>query len=299
MKTDKAKQLVRLHNRLGVLLQSLRGKYASDRNRDVAARYNTLREDVKRFVNDPSFDRVVPRAWCLKPFLHIPLAFLILSICMGLAYFLLEPLLDSPLSTLLLFYGVIALVVVVFVGGGPAIRWLNRNCWFSASTIGQVRDRANMLHQYLEDYIALNPVFASQIRRKDRLSLERQLEDLQSRHLRLADKLAATSGELEHLKEELAELRRRESIYLSIIKEAQTSATCSPSLKDREILLESYRRQRTILTKNLTRYQEAKAQHGLDVPVDILNAIDQTQEDLKQIDANIAALEEASKTETN
>ena len=101
------------------------------------------------------------------------------------------------------------------------------------------------------------------------------------------------------MKEELAELRRRESTYLSIIEEAQTSATYSPSLKDREILLESYRRQRPILIKNLTRYQEDKAKYGLNVPVHIQNAIDQTQEDLKQIDANIAALEETSKIETN
>jgi len=98
------------------------------------------------------------------------------------------------------------------------------------------------------------------------------------------------------LKEQLTELRRRESTYLSVIKEAQTSTTYSPSPNDRKILLDSYRHQRTILTKNLTRYQETKAKLGLNVPVDILNAIDQTQQDLKQIDANIAALEETSKT---
>jgi hypothetical protein len=100
------------------------------------------------------------------------------------------------------------------------------------------------------------------------------------------------------LKEQLAELRRRESTYHSIVKEAQTSATYSPSPKDREILLESHRRQRTILIKNLTRYQEDKAKYGLNVPVNILNAIDQTQQDLKQIEATIADLE-ASKTDTN
>ena len=110
------------------------------------------------------------------------------------------------------------------------------------------------------------------------------------------DRLAQENASL---KKQLDELRRRESTYLSVIKEAQTSATYSPSLKDREILLDSYRRQRTILIKNLTRYQEDKAKHGLSVPVDILNAIDQTEEDLKQIDANIAALEEASRAETN
>jgi hypothetical protein len=171
------------------------------------------------------------------------------------------------------------LTVLLIVGGGIAIKA------FPASTVRQVRNRADMLHSYLEDYVNLNPTLGLRIGPKYEQRLERQLE-----HLRLYN--------LE-LEEELAEVRRRESTYLSIIKEAQTSATHSPSLKDKEILLESYRRQRTILTKNLTRYQEAKAQHGLDVSVDILNAIDQTQEDLKQIDANIAALEEVSETETN
>ena len=100
------------------------------------------------------------------------------------------------------------------------------------------------------------------------------------------------------LKEQLAELRRRESVYLSIISKAQTSATYSLPPKSREILLDSLQRQHATLIKNLTRLQEAKAQYGLNVPLDILNAIDQTQQDLKQIEASIADLE-ASKTDTN
>lgn len=100
------------------------------------------------------------------------------------------------------------------------------------------------------------------------------------------------------LKEQLAELRRRESTYLETIKEAQTSATYSFRQESREILLDSLQRQHTILTKNLCRLQEAKAQHGLSTPLDILNAIDQTQQDLKQIEATIADLE-AGKTDRN
>ena len=283
MKTDKAKQLVRLYNRLGVLQQSLWGEYRSDRNREVAAQYNTLRKDVKRFVNDPDFDRVVPRAWCFKPFLHIPLAFLVLSLGLGLAYFLLES--DQ-------FWVVLMLAFLLVVGAGIAINA------FPASTVRQVENRADMLHSYLQDYINLNPALGLRIGPKDEQRLERQLEDLRSCNLELEEELEEMEHELEHLKEELAELRRRESTYLSIIKEAQTSATYSPSLKDREILLESYRRQWTILIKNLTRYQEDKAKYGLNVPVHIQNAIDQTQEDLERIEAQIAHLK-ADKTQTN
>lgn len=101
-----------------------------------------------------------------------------------------------------------------------------------------------------------------------------------------------------NLKEQLAELRRRESAYLSIIQEAQTSAAYSLPQESREILLDSLQRQHVTLTKNLTRLQETKAQYGLNTPLDILNAIDQTQEDLKRIEASIADLK-AGSTATN
>jgi hypothetical protein len=110
---------------------------------------------------------------------------------------------------------------------------------------------------------------------------------------KIEEKLDFLTQENASLKEQLAELRRRESTYLSVIKKAQTSArySPSPSPKDKEILLNSYRRQRTILIKNLTRYQEDKAKYGLNAPVHIQNAIDQTEEDIKRIEARIADLE--------
>ncbi|MFB0520389.1 MAG: hypothetical protein ACETWD_03040, partial [Desulfatiglandales bacterium] len=154
------------------------------------------RKDVKRFVNDPDFDRVIPRAWCFKPFLHIPLAFLILSISVGLLYFLLER--ETFASV------VVVLLTLVVMGGIPAIIWLNSRDWFSASTINQVWDRANMLHRYLQDYIDLNPVLASRIRRKDEQRLERQLEDLHSHNLELEEELEEMEHELKHLKQRLA-----------------------------------------------------------------------------------------------
>jgi len=96
------------------------------------------------------------------------------------------------------------------------------------------------------------------------------------------------------LKEQLAELRQRESIYLSIIGEVETPAAYSLSPQSREILLNSLRRQETTLTKNLSRLREAKVKYGLNVPLDILNGIDQTQAELEQITASIASLEEAA-----
>ena len=115
---------------------------------------------------------------------------------------------------------------------------------------------------------------------------------------RIEETLDRLTQENTNLKEQLAELRQRESTYLSIIKQAQTSTTYSLPPESREILLDSLQRQHATLTKNLCRLQEVKAQHGLTTPLDILNAIDQTQEDLKRVEASIADLK-AGRTATN
>jgi prefoldin subunit 5 len=289
-KTDKAKQLFQLYNRSQGLVDSLVHRSNSDRDRDVATRYNILRADVKRVVNDPDFDRTVPAARCLKLFPHIFLAFLILSLAAGLAYYLLG--VETLLAIL------VGLVGLAILTGGFSIPWLADNDWFRASTIRQIWDRALILRRYLQDYINLNPALGLRAVSEDDRRLERELEALRSVNREFIEELEEMEHELERLEEQLTELRQRESTYLSIIKEAQTSTPYSPSPKDREILLDSYRRQRTILLKNLTRCQEAKVKHGLNVPIDILNAIDHIQEELKQIEATIADLE-AGKTDTN
>jgi chromosome segregation ATPase len=115
---------------------------------------------------------------------------------------------------------------------------------------------------------------------------------------RLEETLNRLAKENTSLKQQLAELHHRESAYLSIIQEAQTSATYLLPQESREILLDSLQRQHVTLTKNLARLQETKAQYGLSTPLDILNAIDQTQEDLKRIEASIADLK-AGSTATN
>lgn len=105
------------------------------------------------------------------------------------------------------------------------------------------------------------------------------------------EKLDYLTEENANLKEQLAELRQRESIYLSTIREAQTSTIYSPPPDRNKALLASLERQRAAITKNLYRYQEQKAQYGpLDVPPHILNAIDQLQEELKPVDNTIAYL---------
>jgi prefoldin subunit 5 len=288
-KTDKAKQLFQLYNRSQGLVDSLVHRSNSDRDRDVATRYNILRADVKRVVNDPDFDRTVPAAWCLKLFPHIFLAFSMPSLVVALAYYLLEP------ETFRLVLAIVSMpfaLAIFFVG------WLSSNDWFRASTIRQIWDRALILRRYLQDYINLNPALGLRAVSEDDRRLERELEALRSVNREFIEELEEMEHELERLEEQLTELRQRESTYLSIIKEAQTSTPYSPSPKDREILLDSYQRQRTILLKNLTRCQEAKVKHGLNVPIDILNAIDHIQEELKQIEATIADLE-AGKTDRN
>jgi hypothetical protein len=90
------------------------------------------------------------------------------------------------------------------------------------------------------------------------------------------------------LKSQLDELRQRESTYRAIIERAK--APTSPESK--EILRESLKRQAAILTKNLSRLQEVKAQSGLNTPLDVLSGIEQLQEELERVKINIAELEQ-------
>ncbi len=93
------------------------------------------------------------------------------------------------------------------------------------------------------------------------------------------------------LKEQLAEQKKREVTYLSTIERAQASSSYSLSLESKDILLTSLQRQKLLLTKNLMRLQEAKAQYGLNAPLDILNGIDQTQSELEQVSKTITDLQ--------
>jgi hypothetical protein len=107
----------------------------------------------------------------------------------------------------------------------------------------------------------------------------------------------AADLERKHLEIEL-ERARFELERMQAEREAITSATYSLPRKRTEALLDSLKREHAIHIKNLRRLEETKVQYGpLDVPLYIQNAIDQTQENLQRIEANLADL--ASRTGTN
>jgi hypothetical protein len=198
MKTDRVVQLVQLYNRSGRLLNSLHGRKTVRRSWDMANQYNTIREDVKRFVNDPRFDRTIPSAWCFKLFPDIPLAVLIIALAMGSVYLLWGE---------KVFGAVLAIsALAAFCGILGTLAWLSSNDWALASTIEQVRDRTATLYGYLQDYIDLNPDYASRIKPKGAQKLEHQLEELQSQNFELEEELESTRHECQRLKERLGGL---------------------------------------------------------------------------------------------
>ncbi len=197
--TNRVKQLAKLHNRSAGLLTMLQEKetrrrkykapvyYVRVRDTQLAGYYNTLRQDVKQFVNDPNFERAVPAAWCLE-FWHILLAGSLLSL--GIA-----------VSNILLGADAVSMhLLALFFPGILVLAWLNDNGWFLASTVSDVKDRANMLHAYLEDYVALNPSFESRLRPKGEQKLETQLENLQWHLEELDGKLEEARLETERVK---------------------------------------------------------------------------------------------------
>jgi DNA repair exonuclease SbcCD ATPase subunit len=94
------------------------------------------------------------------------------------------------------------------------------------------------------------------------------------------------------LKEQVAELRERESTWFSIMREARTSARYSPPQRETEDILDSLKREHATHTKNLRSLEETKAKYGpLDVPLHIQNSIDEIQEVLKPIESTIGYLE--------
>jgi len=93
------------------------------------------------------------------------------------------------------------------------------------------------------------------------------------------------------LREQLTEQQKRETTYLTTIERAQASSSYSLSIESKDILLTSLQRQKLLLTKNLMRLQETKAQYGLNTPLDVLNGIDQTQNELERVSKNINDLQ--------
>ncbi len=151
MNNDDAQELIQLYNRSVSLLDSLRGKRSSDRNRDAAVRYNTLRKDVKKLTSDPEFDRLVPSAWYWTPVRDIPLIILAFAVVEGLAYLLVDRDAFANLQGPMLGIGIVGCIVIAVLLGYPT------GSAIMSSTTGQVWDRANMLHDYLKELVKRNP----------------------------------------------------------------------------------------------------------------------------------------------
>jgi hypothetical protein len=154
MNSGDAQELIHLYERSASLLNSLRGKYSGDRNRDAAIRYNTLRKDVKRFTNDPQFDRLIPRAWYFTPIRDILLAVLVFAVGIGLTSLVPDEDIQSSLQVALMVIGMISILAIAVLLGYPTGKP------FLSSTVEQVRDRANMLHDYIQEMVRRNPALS-------------------------------------------------------------------------------------------------------------------------------------------
>jgi len=194
-----SKQFIQLFNRSNALVESLKRWKHWVRDRDAAIRYNTLRDDVKRMVNDPDFDRTVPSAWYLKPFLHIPLVFISILAMLGILYSLTNT--QTTLIIAFIIFGGLILLI-----GFPSSLPGNKDKWFLACTIAQVQDRANMLRNYLVDYIKLNPDLGLQVSTGDDVKLEHELENSRLHNFELEDELDTVKSENERLKSLIAGL---------------------------------------------------------------------------------------------
>jgi hypothetical protein len=149
-----------------------------------------LRKDVKILANDPNFDRLVPRAWYWTPIRDIPLVVLVFAVVDGVAYLVLNK--DA-------FANLQRLMSVIAITGIIAIPMLLLRSPLTppmvSSTVQEVRDRAKMLHDYLEELIRRNPhlYFAN--------DESRRTEALEDQNEALSDMVQGLEDELRRYKE--------------------------------------------------------------------------------------------------
>lgn len=106
---------------------------------------------------------------------------------------------------------------------------------------------------------------------------------------KIEEKLDFLTQENASLKEQLAELRRRESTYLSVIKKAQTTTSYSVLPENEQSVCASYQTERASLVSNLHRLRKQEAMYGLlDTPLYIRNSIKEHEKRINEIDAHIA-----------
>jgi hypothetical protein len=155
-------------------------------------RYSTLREDVKSVMNDPGFDRLIPMASYVKlyPHLVIPLA---VGWSLAILLYLLSN--NSTITPM----GVIGMVVFTFF-------FILQSDSLFTSSIQKIKDSADVLLHYIEDYVDSDPVLSRQIRRQPDLEFETRIENLEEENNNLCKELGRDKQELATLREQIAGL---------------------------------------------------------------------------------------------
>jgi len=91
------------------------------------------------------------------------------------------------------------------------------------------------------------------------------------------------------LRKQIDEINKREVTYISVIKKESLFDNLNQDSKS--IILASLKRQHIILSKNLARLEETRANYDINIPIDIHNAIDHTKQEIDGISMRIKELE--------
>ena len=104
-------------------------------------------------------------------------------------------------------------------------------------------------------------------------------------------KFESLQNEMIFLKEQLSEVRQRENTYFQVVEKLPNSLDTSFILERRVSLLDSLRREQTIVQGNLNYLNERRALYGLNVPIDIMNQIQYAEKEMERITTKIASTE--------
>jgi hypothetical protein len=141
-------QLIRnAHERIKQLKAYLQTEPVDHRDRHIVVVYNNLRDDVKKFVNAPDFERRVPSIWHLTP--EYFLIFLVAaSTAAGLIYWLWGGLRLATISTFALFILGPILLDILFSKPPHDSRW-------RAGTCEEIKHATKLLEACLQEYETL------------------------------------------------------------------------------------------------------------------------------------------------
>jgi hypothetical protein len=137
---------------------------------------------------------MIPRAWCFKPILHIPIGLLIISLGVVLVAWLLNAEVQDVISALA------AIGAGVVIVAGFFLDWLNKRQWFSATPVGIIADRTQMMIEYLQDYIDYNPTYIRRVRFRVEDELRTELVIAEGTIIGIEEKLEKAEHELKMIK---------------------------------------------------------------------------------------------------